>query len=995
VAIPSEVPRTDASNGKTSHWSPLRLLLGLWVCLGLGCVWLAWDTYTTYQVANLIQARQVRTEALRGVITRLDDVLTVSARMAVVPGEQHWQERYRQGAIAWAEALHEVQALTPRVSHVALTALRAAAKRTASIERQAFTLLQQGHAAVARGVLLGQEYETQRQLVRQEIQTCFDALNAQFDTMSRAQRARLVWFGSAALVVLAVWLGCSHALLYRRHHQRLSFSITRSERARTEMALRESAAHYWELFENASDFVYTLDMQRHFTSINKAGERILGYTRDELASMTLADLLSPESLARSQQMRTSKEQGTAWTKYEVAVLTKDKRQVTLEVSSRLIYKDGQPIGIQGIGRDVTERKQAEEALKQAHDELEMRVAQRTADLRCSNEQLHLEIAERRQVEAALRTAKEAAEVANRTKSEFLATMSHELRTPMNGICGMTSLLLDTGLDAEQREYAEIVRKCSQELLTIINDLLDFSKIEAGKFELNMVDFELRTVVEDVVEFLAEAAHKKGLDIIATMHDDVPHWVAGDPGRLRQVLLNLVGNAVKFTDTGEVVVSVTRVEANAPETVLHFAITDTGIGISAAAQKKLFQAFSQVDGSSTRKYGGTGLGLAIAKRLVTMMDGDIGVESTPGQGSTFWCTVRFPSRLTAPGAKVLAQGTAPGATGSAQGTALHPVPARALHGLRILVVDDNATHRTCLASLLSAWGAEVDCVPGGPDALAQLQTAVHTACPYDLGLLDYQMPDMDGMTLARAIKADPTLAPVSLVLMTAFGQHAPRVEDLCAVGAGHVTKPVRQFLLYDCLVAASKQPRAVQSVTLQSPPSVPLPLHATVLVVEDNTANQKVLMHMLERYGCKVDIAGNGREAVHASTQTAYDCLFMDCQMPEMDGYAATAMIRQRERHTGRHVPIIAMTARAMQGDREQCLAAGMDDYISKPATAEALVTMLRKWTSCSARALAGHPAFGWPIGDEHGLRAQSVCHDTDDGESVYERPHLPRTLSRL
>ena len=403
---------------------------------------------------------------------------------------------------------------------------------------------------------------------------------------------------------------------------------------------RQAEAHYWELFENASDLVYTIDMRGHLTSLNKAGERILGYSRDEVVGRELAKIVSPESLTRSRQMRDTKEAGTAWTTYEVELITKDNRHVPLEVSSRLICRDGKPIGIQGIGRDVTERKQAEEALKQARDELEMRVAQRTAELQCTNEQLHLEIAERRQAEAALHIAKDAAEVANRAKSEFLATITHELRTPMNGICGMTGLLLDTALDDEQREYAETVRQCSDDLLALINDMLNFSQIETGQCALNIVEFELRVVVEDVLESLAEAAHKKGLAMTASIHNDVPHYVAGDPGRLLQVLLILVGNAVKFTETGEVVVSVTRVEANATETVVHFAITDTGIGIPAEAHGKLFQVFSQVDGSSTRKYGGTGLGLAIAKRLVTMMDGDIGVESTPGQGSTFWFTVRF-------------------------------------------------------------------------------------------------------------------------------------------------------------------------------------------------------------------------------------------------------------------------------------------------------------------------------------------------------------------
>lgn len=926
----SAISSPDESNGRRNGAPLMKLLRGVWVCLGLACVWLAWSTHNTYQVTNRIHARQIRTETLRGVIMHLDEVLTMSARMAVITGEKHWEERYQQGATAWADALQEAHELTPLESRAAVMSLTTAAKHTADITQQVLTPIRQGHAETARHVRLDLEYEAQRQLVVQGIQAFLDEVRAQCNIMRDTQGVRLVWYFVATTVALATWLGIWHVLARHRHHQVLLLSMKKSEREHTEMALRESAAHYWELFENASDLVYTNDMQGHLTSFNKAGERISGYARHELLGTDLAKLMPPESLARSRQMRVNKEIGTAWTTYEIEIIAKDNRCVPLEVSTRLIYRDGKPVGIQGIGRDVTERKRAEEALKQARDELETRVAQRTADLRRINEQLRLEIVERRQVEAALRTAKEAAEVANRAKSDFLATMSHELRTPMNGICGMTELLLDSTLDDEQRDYAQIVRQCSKDLLGIINDLLDFSRIEAGKLALNLVDFELRTVVEDVLESLAEAAHKKGLEITAPIYGDVPHWVSGDPGRLRQVLVNLIGNAVKFTATGEVVVSVTLVEASTTDTVVHFAVTDTGIGIPAEARGKLFQAFSQVDGSSTRKYGGTGLGLAISKRLVTMMDGDIGVESTPGHGSTFWFTVRFP---------VCA-------------TNRHAVPVRTLHGRRILAVDDNASTRLCLESLLSAWEAHIDCVADGVSALAQLAAAHREACPYDMVLVDSHMSDMDGMTLARAIKADPGLAAVCLVSLTPLGQHASRVEELRELFAGHLTKPVRQSRLYECLVAVRERPGAAPIA--QSPTAVCPQLGATVLVVEDNIVNQQVLVRMLQRYGCRVDVAVNGREAVQTAAQLTYDCLFMDCQMPEIDGYAATMMIRQHEGVTGHHVPIIAMTARAMPGDRECCLAAGMDDYIAKPVQSEDLVTVLQKWTLFPAHALANH-----------------------------------------
>ena len=654
----------------------MKLLCGISSCLGLAFIWLAWSTYHTSHVANLLYVRQIHIEALRGIFMQLDEVLTMSAVLTAWLGiwyARACRRQHRRLLSSLKSGEHEPPAIAVSENEAHYWELFENASDFV------YTLDMHGHFTAVNKTgerLLGYARD---ELVCMKLA---DIMPPESLTYSRqmhiTKEAGAAWATYEVEVITKdnhrVPLEVSTQLLYRgskpvglqgiardmtkrkqaeealqQAHDELEIRVTQrtaelqrsNEQLHLEIAERQRAeAHYWELFENASDLVYTIDMQGHLTSINKAGERMLGYSRDEVIGRELAKIVSPESLIRSRQMRDTKEAGAAWTTYEVELITKDNRHVPLEVSSRFIYRDAKPIGIQGIGRDVTERKQAEEVLKQARDELEMRVAQRTAELQCTNEQLHLEIDERRQAEAALHIAKDAAEVANRAKSEFLATITHELRTPMNGICGMTGLLLDTALDDEQREYAETVRKCSDDLLALINDMLNFSQIETGQCALNIVEFELRIVVEDVLASLAEAAHKKGLAMTASIHSDVPHCVAGDPGRLLQVLLILVGNAVKFTETGEVVVSVTRVEDNATETVVYFAVTDTGIGIPAEAHGKLFQVFSQVDGSSTRKYGGTGLGLAIAKRLVTMMDGEIGVESTLGQGSTFWFTVRF-------------------------------------------------------------------------------------------------------------------------------------------------------------------------------------------------------------------------------------------------------------------------------------------------------------------------------------------------------------------
>jgi signal transduction histidine kinase/DNA-binding response OmpR family regulator len=575
----------------------------------------------------------------------------------------------------------------------------------------------------------------------------------------------------------------------------------------------------------------------------------------------------------------------------------------------------------------------QEALASANAELETRVMagnaawaqqQQAKDTLAERyEQLRQELAMRQRIEHDLRQAKEAAEAATRLKSEFLATMSHEIRTPMNGVIGMTGFLLDTTLNTEQHEYVETIRRSGESLLAIINDILDFSKIEVGKLTLEVIDFDIRTMVEDVLDLVADRAYEKNLELALLVQAGVPSWVAGDPGRLRQILTNLVGNAVKFTDSGEIVVRISCPEAAEEIVALRFEIEDTGIGIAPEVQQRLFQPFTQADSSTTRKYGGTGLGLAISQRLVMLMGGEIGITSTLGQSSTFWFTVRLAKR---------------------PALAVSP-PVTALHGVRVLCVDDNATNRTLLEGQLHAWGMVVDCVTDGPQALERLRAAQLQATPYAVAVLDYCMPGMDGMALAGLIKSDATIAEVRLVLLTSSGQRGDRKAAQQLGIAAYLTKPVRQSRLYDCLALVLGQdtaPAPQEVITQYRLAEVEAESRPRVLVVEDHIVNQRVAVRLLEKLGCRVDLATHGKEAVEMLQQFPYDLVFMDCQMPEMDGFTATRAIRQWQGNV-QHTPIIAMTANAMQEDREACFAAGMDDYVAKPIDTATLRAVLSRW----------------------------------------------------
>ena len=679
-----------------------------------------------------------------------------------------------------------------------------------------------------------------------------------------------------------------------------------TDRKQAENALQESELKYRRIFESLEDLYYQTDAQGIIRVLSPSSVRLTGWTPEELIGKPVTDVYADPS-ARGDLLRHLLQHRYV-KDYEVQLKRKDGTILHVSVGAQLLYDDkGNPNGVSGILRDISERIEAEENIRRTN--------------------LQLEAATARANEMAVQ-----AEMASIVKSEFLANMSHEIRTPMNGVIGMTGLLLDTELNQEQRNYAEIVRASGESLLSLINDILDFSKIEAKKLDLETLDFDLSSLLDDFAATLAARAHEKGLEFICAADPAVPNLLRGDPGRLRQILTNLAGNAIKFTPIGEIAINVSLVEEGKNEVLLRFSVRDTGIGVPKDKIGLLFSKFSQVDTSTTRQYGGTGLGLAISKQLAELMGGEVGLSSKKDKGSEFWFTARLGKQTQ----KLQAENCLP----------------TDLRDVRVLIVDDNSTSRKILTTRLASWGMRPSETQDGPEALQALNRALDESDPFRIALIDMQMPGMDGETLGRTIKADTRLVDTRMVMLTSLGTRgdSKRFEEIGF--AAYATKPIRHEELKAMLSLALSERTGVETrprpITTRHAAREMLSLFdgrkARILLAEDNITNQQVALGILKKMGLRADAVANGLEAVKAIEALPYDLVLMDVQMPEMDGFKATRRIRNsKSTIPNRQIPIIAMTAHAMQGDREKCLEAGMNDYVTKPIDPQVLAKALDKW----------------------------------------------------
>jgi PAS domain S-box-containing protein len=872
----------------------MRLFLGSRVNIAF---WLALVVLLTFGVvayrntAVLVTAMEERTQT-RELLYRLEVALSLlkdaetGQRGYLLTGEPHYllpYEAARKLGDREMGQLRDLAGQAPRQQRRLERLWPLVGEKLDELEQTIHLRQQQGLDAALRVVETGRGQKAMDQIrqvfveMRQEAE---ELLHENDRTVAARVRATVGWVGAGSLLS-ALLLGLANLILQRDI----------AKRKRVERALRESEARTGRILETANEAFIAMDAGGRVVAWNRQAEVTFGWRRDEAVGRVLAELIIParHREAHVQGLRRfldTREAGGMGRRREVTALRRDGREFPVEMTVAAL-RLGESYVFNAFVHDITARKQAE---------------------------------------AESRSAREAAEAANRAKSEFLANMSHEIRTPMNGILGMTELALDTDLSPEQREYLGAVKSSADALLQVINDILDFSKIEAGHLALDPVEFNPRDSLGEVLKTFALRAHRKGLELACHIHPEVPDRLVGDVGRVRQVIVNLVGNAIKFTERGEVVVRAEAREKTADEVCLHVRVQDTGVGIPADRLGHIFCPFVQADGSTTRRYGGTGLGLSISTRLVEMMGGRLWAESEPGRGSTFHFTARL-GRQGRSGSSVLRQ------------------KVMALYGTPVLVVEDNATNRDILEEMLRSWGLSPTAVDGREAALAALGRAARSGKPFRLVLLDGTLPQEDGPALVEHVRRQPGDAAVVLMLASADRMREADLYRRLGV-TSHLTKPVNQSDLLETIQAVlgegTGEDEGVPARGAGAADEVRLLRPLRILLAEDNAVNQRVGRVTLEKQGHKVQVAKNGLEALAALDEGAFDLVLMDVQMPEMDGLATTAALRAREGVTGRRLPVIAVTAHAMKGDRERCLAAGMDGYVSKPLRPGELDRVIRE-----------------------------------------------------